>query len=162
MPAGLRDILSGKAQLSDGLVRDRKSNLYMILEAKGSRNAGELVASEAMNDLLKWARREFDFVVLDLPPMGEVSDAESVMEFADATLLVARQNTAPTLALNKAIASLENGRAKLLGCVLNNVHSSALTSGLTYGYGSRGRYGKYGKYGHYGHYGHYGAYGSGK
>ena len=162
VPAGLRDILSGKAQLSDGLVRDRKSNLYMILEAKGSRNAGELVASEAMNELLKWARREFDFVVLDLPPMGEVSDAESVMEFADATLLVARQNTAPTQALNKAIASLENGRAKLLGCVLNNVHSSALSSGLAYGYGSHGRYGKYGKYGHYGHYGHYGAYGSDK
>ena len=154
---GLRDVLAGKAELSDALIRDRKSDLYMLLETKPVRNSGDLLASETMDGLLRWARREFDYVVLDLPPMGAVSDTEGMLELADASLLVVRQNTAPTAALNKAVAALENGRARLLGCVLNNVYASRLSSGQGYGYG-RG----YGKYGHYGHYGHYGAYGSGK
>ena len=152
---GLRDILTGKAELSDVMIRDKKSNLYLLLETKGTKNSGDLVSSEKMDALLKWARREFDYVVMDLPPMGEVSDAEGVMELADASLLVVRQNTAPAPGLNKAVASLEKGKARLLGCILNNVHSTVLSSGQGYGRG-------YGRYGHYGHYGHYGAYGSGK
>ena len=63
-----------------------------------------------------------------------------------------RQNAAVAPALNKAISALQSGKAKLLGCVLNNVHSTTLSSGQ--GYGGYG-YG-YGRYGHYGHYGHYG------
>lgn len=156
--AGLRDVLLGKAELSDVMIRDKKSNLYLLLETRGTKNSGDLVSSEKMDALLRWARKEFDYVVLDLPPMGEVSDAEGVMEYVDASLLVVRQNMAPAAAVNKAIASLESGRAKLLGCILNNVRFSGLSYGRGYGYG----YGRYGRYGHYGHYGHYGAYDSGK
>lgn len=153
---GLRDVLAGKAVLADAMIRDKKSNLYLLLEKRGVKNSGDLVSSEKMQALLSWARKEFDFVVLDLPPMAEVSDAESVMEFADASLLVVRQNVAMAPAVNKAIAALDGGKAKLLGCVLNNVYSTSLSSGRGYGYGG------YGKYGHYGHYGHYGSNGSGK
>ncbi|MBO4939124.1 MAG: polysaccharide biosynthesis tyrosine autokinase [Oscillospiraceae bacterium] len=156
VPYGLRDVLMGKANLADAMVRDKRSNLFLLLEKRGTKNSGDLLASERMQALLRWARKEFDFVVLDLPPMAEVSDAESIMELADASLLVVRQNTAVAPAVNKAIASLDSGKAKLLGCVLNNVSSTSLSSGQGYGYGG------YGKYGHYGHYGHYGAKGSGK
>ena len=60
------------------------------------------------------------------------------------------QNTAFASALNKAIASLEGNRAKLLGCVLNNVYKSKLGSGGGYGYGYG--YGSYHTYEHYGNY----------
>lgn len=157
---GVRDVLSEKVSLSDALIQDKKSGLYMLLETRGTANSGDLVASENMRDLLNWARREFDFVVLDLPPMAEVSDAESAMELADASLLVVRQNEAMAPAINKAISTLAGGRARLLGCVLNNVRSTFLSSGQGYGYGYGYGYGGYGKYGHYGHYGRYGSYAS--
>lgn len=150
---GLGDVLTGKARLADAIIREKKSNLFLLLEKRGAPNSGDLLSSEKMEALIDWAKKEFDFVVLDLPPMGEVSDAETVMEYADASLLVVRQNTAAAPALNKAVASLESGKAKLLGCVLNNVYSTSLSSGKGYGYGG---------YGKYGHYGHYGANGSGK
>ena len=153
---GLRDVLLGRASVSDALIREKRSNLYLLLEKKGDKNSGDLVSSEQMRNLLDRARQEFDFIVLDLPPMGEVSDAESVMELADASLLVVRQNVAAAPAVNKAVAALDSGKARLLGCVLNNVYSTSLSSGQGYGYGG------YGKYGHYGHYGKYGANGSGK
>ncbi len=145
VPYGLRDVLTEKAQLSDALILEKKSKLLMLLETRGTAQSGDLLTSERMQALLKWARREFDFVVLDLPPMAEVSDAESMAEFADASLLVVRQNAAVAPAINKAVLSLESGKAKLLGCVLNNAYSSVLSFSQNYGYG----YG-YGGYGNYG------------
>ena len=157
----LHDVLTGKASLANATVTDKFSPLHLLLEKNAIHNSGDLIGSAEMKALLAQARHEYDYVVLDLPPMAAVSDAEGMMELADASLLVVRQNAAAAPAINKAIAALADGKAKLLGCVLNNVYSSRLTSGQSYGYGSR--YGnRYGRYGHYGHYGHYGRYGAKK
>lgn len=107
-----------------------------------------------MNALLDWARECFDFIVLDLPPMSAASDAEGMADLADASLLVVRQNAAAAPALNNAVASLDGHKAKMLGCVLNNVYATQLSTGQSYG--------GYSKYSHYGHYGNYGSGGSGK
>ena len=63
-----------------------------------------------------------------------------------------RQNTCPAKEINAALDTLHMAKAKLLGCVLNNVYSSFLSdqSGYSRGYG----------YDHYGHYGRYGKYGT--
>lgn len=157
IPWGLRSILHGRAEPSQALLRYKDTSLYLVLEKKADSASGDLASGSNMRGLIQWARENFDFVVLDLPPMAEVSDAESLMELADASILVVRQNAAAASAINKAIATLNRGRAKLLGCVLNNVYSTALSSGQGYGYGYGYGYGKYGKYGHYGHYGAYGS-----
>ena len=65
------------------------------------------------------------------------------MELADASLLVVRQNTAAAPDLNKAISTLNSGKADLLGCVLNNVYSVSTLHGS--------RYGHYNGYRHYGY-----------
>ncbi len=158
---GVKDVLSGWAAPEDAIFADRQSGLHLLLEKRGTKNSGDLLNSEHLEYLLDWARRRYDFIVVDLPPIGEVSDAEGVMEYCDASLLVVRQNTALAPAINKAIAALEGGKAKLLGCVLNNVYSLGLpTGGNGYGYGYGYGYGKYGHYGKYGKYGHYGRYDS--
>ena len=104
-----------------------------------------------MGRMLEQARKEFDYVVIDMAPMSVVSDTEAVMELSDASLLVVRQNGVRSLDLNRAINDLQRGKAKLLGCVLNNVYSMDILSGEGYGTGY-GRYGGYGKYGRYGVY----------
>ena len=154
---GLCDVLSGKISVNQGLIRDKKSGLYMLLESKPSRITEKYLGGENMQLLLQWARENFDMVILDLPPLAMVSDAESMKELADCSLLVVRQSKPKTAAINKAIAMLSDGRATLLGCVLNDVYSTGLVSG-SYGYGYGYRYGRYGHYGKYGHYGHYNQY----
>ena len=154
---GLRDVLDGRATLEKTIFRDKKSGLYLLLERKGDRDSGALLSGAAIQELIHWARGEFDCVILDLPPMAAVSDAESVAEYADASILVVRQNAADADALNRAVARLQRGRAKLLGCVLNNAYSSRLSSGMGYGYGYGYGYGRYGYYGKYGRYGKYAA-----
>ena len=146
---GIKDVLQSNASLADSLLRYKKTHMHMLLAKQGCQNTADLICSERMAVLLDWARKNYDYVVLDLPPVAVGSDAEAMTALADACIMVVRQNTAFAPALNKAIASLENQRAKLLGCVLNNVHTSKLSNA---GYG----------YGGYNHYDHYGSYGSRK
>lgn len=159
---GLGDILTGKAKVQDAIFNDKNSGLDLLLERRGFNHSADLISSSTMKAILDWARKEYSYIILDMPPMAVASDAESMTDLADASLLVVRQNAAVVPALNKAVASLEGGKAKLLGCVLNNVYSTVLSSGMGYGYGGYGRYHRYGRYGRYGHYGHYGAYGNKK
>lgn len=149
--SGIKEVLQSRAGLSESILRYKKTNMDMLLAKKGDRNVGDLIASERMDALLDWARENYDFVVLDLPPMSAASDAVGMTGLADACLLVIRQNVATASAINRSAAALEGSRAKLLGCVLNNVYSTGLSSGQ--GADVAGRYGKYGKYGHYGNYG---------
>lgn len=153
----VRDVLSGAVPIEDAVIQENRSKLYLLLERHGGHDSGDFVSSQEMKELLAWARNAFDYVVLDMPPMSAVSDAESMTAYADASLLVVRQNVANATAVNKAVETLDNGNAKLLGCVLNDVEAVAMNTGRGYGYG----YGKYGKYGKYGQYG-YGSYGNTK
>ena len=153
-----QNVIRGEVELSEAVRKDRRSRLNMLFAKRSSpQEAGELVGSNGMAELLEKAREEYDYVIIDLPPMAIAPDTEAVMEFADASLLVVRQNGVLTTDLNRAISDLQRGRAKLLGCVLNNVHSTEILSGEGYGTGY-GRYGGYGQYGRYGRYGRYAAY----
>ena len=145
--SGIKEVLQGKASLQDAMIRYKRTNMDILFGRKGDKNVGDLVTSERMEAVLNWAREHYDYVVLDLPPMAAASDAEGMTGLADACILVVRQNVAAAPALNKAIAALESQRAKLLGCVVNNVYTSRLSSG--------GGYGDY-------RYNYYGSYGSGK
>ena len=144
--SGIKEVLQGKANLADSVLNYPSSKLYMMLAKKGEQNPTDLLSSERMHVLLDWARKNFDYVVLDLPPMVAAADAEAMTGLADACLLVVRQGEAVAPALNKAIADLENHNAKLLGCVLNNVFASRFASG-SYGYGGYHKYNYYRSYG---------------
>ena len=162
---GVRDVLTGNSVPQELVRHDSRSNLDVLLQKGGSINSGDLVSSPRMKMLLEWAKSTYDFVILDMPPMAQVTDAESVMNCVDSTLLVVRQNAAPAKSLNKAIEALSRGNNKLLGCVLNNVYATGFFSGQgsgnAYGhYGQYSHYDRYGRYGHYGKYGQYGKYGN--
>ena len=150
---GINDVLHDTVALSECFLRYQETDMYMLLAKSGERNTGDMIVSSRMQDLLNWARENFDFVVLDLPPMSVAADAEGMAELADACLMVVRQNVAFASELNNAIGNLEGHPAKMLGCVLNNVFSTQLSSGQSYGYGS---YNNYKKYGHYGNSGSHG------
>ena len=143
---GTQAVLTDPSRAPEAIVRYKKTQLYMILEKRGFSNSGDLLSSKNMARLMEWAREKFDYVILDLPPMNVVSDAEIVTNVADAALMVVRQNISKASAINRAIGDLENGKAKLLGCVLNDVRSSFLSSGQGYRHGS---YGGYSQYHHY-------------
>lgn len=154
-------VLRGAAEPEEAIFFHEATGLHLLLERNTLHSSTDLVGSEAMDRLLRYCREHYDYIIVDLPPMSASPDTESVMELADASLLVVQQNAASTPRLQSAVDALEGARAKLLGCVLNNVYSSPLSHRGGYGYGYSYGYG-YGRYGKYGKYGKYGGYGAGK
>ena len=147
--SGIKEVLQGKANLSDAIIRHQNTRLYLLLARKVNQNSSDLLTNERMRILLDWARKNFDYIILDLPPMAAAADAEAMTALADAAVMVVRQNVASVPALNKALATLDNHQAELLGCVLNNFVSSRFSrNGYGYGYG----YGGYHKHNYYGNY----------
>lgn len=144
-PNGLREVLSGKVLPENAVVRDRKSKLSLLLTRRSGAEPGDWVASDSMKSLLQWAAKEYTYVILDMPPMAEISDAEGMTQYADGALLVVRQNVAVAPALNRAVETLSSGKAKLLGCTLNDADTQSFRAVRGYG-----RYRYYSEYGNYG------------
>ena len=146
----------GKVELQDGIaVYGKAKNLSLLLETKSTQGSADIVSSGTMAKVIMDARAIFDYVIIDTPPMAVAPDAESLLELADASILVVRQNTASAKMLNGALDALHMATATFLGCVLNNMATSILTEQSGYGYGYGYGYGGYGKYGRYGKYGAY-------
>ena len=149
--AGILEVLQGTAALTD-CVKQMKNGLHILVGGKSLRAAVSMSHSPQMKQLIEEAAGMYDLVIVDTPPMALAPDAECICEFADAALLVVRQNAATANDLNGAVAIL-NKSTHLLGCVLNNVFGSGDFAPVFhyggYGYGKYGKYGKYGRYGRY-------------
>jgi capsular exopolysaccharide synthesis family protein len=150
------DLLNNRAQLCEAVQDEPLSGLDLVLERSvlslSTDQILPLLNSLALEKMLKQARETYSYVVLDLPPMSVASDTEYIMEHADASLLVIRQGQVEAKSLNKAIDTLQKGKANLLGCVLNNVYTNGIPvntdGGYGYGYGRYGAYGKEGRSGY--------------
>ena len=72
-----------------------------------------------MKRYLEKLRQAYDYVILDLPPVGEVSDAMAVANETDGMLLVVRQNYCDSVVLSEAARQFQFIHAKILGVVFN-------------------------------------------
>ena len=134
-------------------VTDPATGLHSLLSTKSYTDVIELLASDQLAKVVALAREQYDYVIIDSPPLGFFSDSELLSDLSDASVLVVRQDTVPAPEINDAIDALRAGKAEFLGCILNDMsHLTAYSAGYGYGYGYYGYgYGKkYDKYG-YGH-----------
>lgn len=151
------EYLKGQIERRHLIVKDDKSNLYLAIGSQPYSNSTELVSGKRMREFIEWAKGEFDYIILDSPPISLMADAEVMAEYADVSLLVVRQAVSRTRDINDAIDMMERGHSELLGCIFNDVKTGIFTGRKIWngGYGY-GRYEKYSKYGNYGRYGRYG------
>lgn len=132
-------------------------NLSIICSGSIPPNPAEILGSEPMEDFLKDVSNDFDYIIVDTPPINIVSDALPIIRESDGVVLVVRYNQSTHPEVERAIAALEFIDAKILGFIVNFVETKA---GGKYKYGSYGKYG-YSRYGGYNRYGGYGYYGYG-
>jgi Mrp family chromosome partitioning ATPase len=86
-------------------------------------------------------RERYDYIILDMPPIGDVSDALISAKFADGVLFVVRQDHGSKIAVHEAIQQFEFVGAKILGVLFNAVADRATRySNKKYGYGYRKKY----------------------
>lgn len=155
----LGEVLHGDGKIENLLHEKENPYMRLIFNTRAYADSSELIVEGLFGRILEVLKKSADYVIIDTSPMALVADAEEIVEYADAAVLVVRQHLALVKDINDAIDSLNREKVKLLGCVFNNVGGEGSAVGGYGGYSHYGHYGSYGSYSHYGHYGHYGNYG---
>lgn len=140
---GLVEVLSCKAQ-NFRLLPVPGSSL-MVLSGDSTTNQPQtLLDSHRMRQILELLRQKLDFIIIDAPPAGILSDAATIAKHADGVVYVVRQDLASSAQIINSIQTLSSGGANLLGCVLNRTQAGhtryGAKYGSKYGYGYRSKY----------------------
>lgn len=120
---GLSDFLAGQCGLDHLVqlyhVKGDETAFHVISAGQNPPNPIELLSSARMEKLLVGLRDICDYVILDLPPVDEVSDALAVASNTDGFLLVVRQDYCNRQVLNATVRQFEFVDARILGVVFN-------------------------------------------
>ena len=141
---GLTNILIGKTTLQDVVRSTKIENLDLLVSGTLPPNPSELLASAAMEKLLKTITDRYDIVLFDSPPVIAVTDAAVLARKLDGIVLVVKSGETSRDAILRSRVLLENVNAHIFGVMLNGVKSDHM----------------YGSYYYYYH--HYYYYGDGK
>lgn len=146
---GLSNYLTRQCHLDELVqmcsMKNNENAFHVISAGQNPPNPIELLSSERMKKAMSAMRDAYDYVILDFPPVGEVSDAMAVAKETDGMLLVVRQNCCDRVMLSETVRQFEFINAKVLGVVFNATNEQ----GGNYGKGYYKRYYKsyYKKYG---------------
>lgn len=110
------------------------SNLDVILSGPIPPNPSELILSDAMTELIEELKLKYDYIILDTPPVGLVSDALELVQFADVTLYIVRQNYTKKDMITLLNNRIKRGELNNASVVFNGFENKA-KYGSTYGYG---------------------------
>ncbi len=114
--AGLVDVLSGKARLSQAFQRDPQSNALVLSGARMAVNPQNVFASRPMAQLVQHLRKSCDLVIVDAPAVFGGTETRALAPLCDATLMVVAE---PRPAVSDAIDSLMQARSAPIGIVLS-------------------------------------------
>lgn len=120
---GLSNFLTNQSKLEDLFqncsIRNDENAFLVITAGPNPPNPIELLSSNRMGKFLEGLRTICDYIILDLPPVGEVSDALAVAKNTDGILLVVRQDRCERSILSDTVRQFEFVDAKILGVVYN-------------------------------------------
>ena len=121
-PSGLSHLLVGQARVRDVVQRTTEPNLFVITAGRTPPNPSELLASERMNHLIaNLAHGPFDWVVIDTPPVLAVTDAVIIAQKVAGVVFVIGSEMTRRVHAERALETLQGGRARGIGVVLNRV-----------------------------------------
>lgn len=135
---GLSDILSGKIENSQAIKSVPLAGFDYISRGAVPPNPAELLMHRRLGELISWASRNYDIVILDTPPILAVTDAAIIGHYVGTTLLIARFELNTAKEIEVSFKRFEQSGVLVKGCILNGIVKKASSY---YGYG----------YNHYGY-----------
>lgn len=131
---GLTNVL-GKIHTVDEAVHHTKmENLDILCAGVIPPNPSELLSSESMKQLLASFSDEYDYIILDTPPVNVVVDALPLITESDGVLIVVREGTSTYPELHKTVEAIKRVDAKILGLIINGVDTKNGKGGYFYRY----------------------------
>ncbi|MFJ8526843.1 CpsD/CapB family tyrosine-protein kinase [Bacillus sp. NPDC094106] len=117
---GLTNVLTQSKHFEMCIQKTSVDNLHFLSCGPIPPNPAELLGSKSMQELLTQAYSMYDLVIIDMPPILAVTDAQIMANQCDASVLVVRSGSTEKGATVKAKGLLESAKGKLLGVVLND------------------------------------------
>ena len=142
---GLVHYLVGQKTPEEIIKKTKYENFDVLLSGPVPPNPSELLLSQETANVMAYLREHYDYIILDAPPIGAVSDAQELFQYADSIVYLVRQGHTEKGLLKIIEGKHERGEVKNISYVLNDF-SFSKRNGYGYGYG----YGGYGYgYGYY-------------
>ena len=140
---GLSEYLCGRAQTSNIICHTDDPWMDIIFTGSVAPNPSELVSGKLFENLIKWVRERYEYVIVDTPPVNVVIDGVLIAKHCDGAVLVVESGVTDRSQVIRAKKQLEYAGVKILGCVLNKIgtRKSGYKYGYGYGYGYGHRYG---------------------
>ncbi len=123
---GLYDIVNGKKTFEESVKYIEKLNLYMIVSSAAVRDPSETLAAAQMAEIIKHAKENFDYVIVDCPPAGVVADAAIIANYTDTIIFVASEERVSLPQVEYALSDLLTTKADIMGCIYNRAGSSSV------------------------------------
>jgi capsular exopolysaccharide synthesis family protein len=120
---GLSDVMIGKEELATVMHR-YNNNLVILTSGKIPPNPSEMLSSKSMTTLLDALKKNFDYIILDTPPVQAVTDSQILATKADGAILVVRAERTKKDSVQNAISLLKKVNANIIGTVLNGLDNS--------------------------------------
>jgi receptor protein-tyrosine kinase len=127
---GVTDYLQGRSRIGDIISRIADSNLYLMTAGGPAANPLELLNLKECRALIDALRNQFDWMIIDTPPLLFAADANLISTMTDGSVLVVRIGSTTFDAVSRAMQSLcENN---VLGVVVNGARRGELYNKYTY------------------------------
>ena len=132
---GLANVLAGQVPLREALVYWPPGSLHALPSGTVPPNPSEMLGSKHMMSVIGDLRTHFDAVIIDAPPLLLVTDGSILSAASDGAIVIVRHGKTTREQLDRAVESLAQVDARLLGTVLNFAPQQRGRQGYGYGYG---------------------------
>jgi len=120
--SGLAEVLAGRWDPSDVIRPTVSEHLFVLSSGSVPSNPAELVGSKQMRAILAALQEQYDYILIDSPPVMLASDAMLLATMVDGVVLVANAQRTPKQVVREARTRLTCAQAKILGVVLNQLN----------------------------------------
>jgi capsular exopolysaccharide synthesis family protein len=132
---GLSEYLVGEVEDIKSIIHPTKVDNLFIASAGGlPPNPSELLGSDRMSGLVDQLEQEWDMVLFDSPPIVSVTDASMISGEIDAIVLVVKAGQTDRAAVDRALDTIINVKAPLIGVILNGANPETLSGKYSYYY----------------------------
>tara|TARA_B100001939_G_scaffold336979_1_gene340718 strand:+ start:3293 stop:5422 length:2130 start_codon:yes stop_codon:yes gene_type:complete len=121
---GLGEIISGSAKLNDAIFKVPGTELDIITSGEKRFDMSDIVNKEQIKKFLDLLKMEYDYVIVDSPPVQPVSDTLILTQASDYNLFVIRSDETRTVSFMSSIKKIQNVGAKISGIVVNDLDTS--------------------------------------
>ncbi len=118
---GLSDVLAGQAKPESVIQRTGLPNLDLVATGPFPTNPAELILRNEFNAFVDYARRTYDRIIFDCPPIMAVSEASILASMVDGVVMVVWAGQTSRKLAQLSLQLLRQRGARMLGCVLNNL-----------------------------------------